>query len=77
MRTGLEHTTPQALESLVNNLKSGTFLAIEKIDSAAFELDMTLLQIFEAEFLRRDMDFDGFIGDKLRTIIDNWLEVRE
>jgi hypothetical protein len=49
MATGFENTPENTLKVLIGNLKSGTFLAIEKVDSAAFELDMTLLSIFENE----------------------------
>jgi hypothetical protein len=76
MATGFENTPENTLKVLIGNLKSGTFLAIEKVDSAAFELDMTLLSIFENEYLRRGLDFDGLIGDKLRVVMDNWKNER-
>jgi len=77
MGTGLEDSSIEVLRALVNNLKSGTLLAIEKNDSAAFELDMTLLSIFEREFENRNEDFDGFVGEEIRTIMDNWVVERQ
>ncbi|QNN99291.1 hypothetical protein SEA_FAUST_219 [Streptomyces phage Faust] len=76
MATGFENSSEDTMRVLIGNLKSGTFLAIEKVDSAAFELDMTLLSIFEAEYIRRGLDFDSLIGDKLRGIMDNWKNER-
>lgn len=90
MDTGLEHVSNDNLKALVNNLKSGVFMVVEMgpdafkqtspkecPPAAAFELNMGLLQIFEAEFLKRRMNYDAFIGPELRAMIDKWLEARD
>lgn len=90
MRTGLENTSEETLKGLVRNLKSGAMRVVEMgpaalvshsvkecPPAAAFEMNLTMLSMFEAEFLRRGMDFDGFIGPQFREIIDMWLKARE
>lgn len=87
MHTGFEETPQKTLEALVNNLKSGAMQVVDMGEAAhiarnskecppvaAFQLNMTLLSMFEAEFLRRGLDFDAFVGPQFRQVIDMWLE---
>jgi hypothetical protein len=86
MSTGFENTSEETMRTLINNLKSGALRVIEMgpdalvshgpkecPPAAAFRLNMTLLSMFEAEFLRRDLDFDGLIGQEFRAIMDMWI----
>lgn len=76
MATGFEDSSVETLTALVNNLKSGAFNALSKMDSAAFELDLTILFMLETEFLSRNLDFDSLVGAELRAIIDMWKNER-
>ncbi|QQO39875.1 hypothetical protein SEA_BELFORT_222 [Streptomyces phage Belfort] len=89
MRTGLENTKQETLEILITNLKSGVLKVIdmgpaalvsdnpkECPPAAAFETNMMILQAFEAECLRRGIDFDS-IGPNIREVEDRWLEARQ
>lgn len=89
MRTGLEHTNEETLIKIVGNLKSGVLAVVnmgpdalvstnpkECPPAAAFETNLMILQAFEAECLRRGIDYDGIAPD-IREIEDMWLEARE
>lgn len=86
MATGLENTPENTLRTLVSNLKSGAMRVIDMGDAAlistnpkecppaaAFQLNMTLLSMLEREFSRRDLDFDGLIGQEFRAIMNAYM----
>lgn len=89
MRSGLENTTESALIKIIGNLKSGVFSVVnmgpaalvsdnpkECPPVAAFETNLTILQAFKRECLRRGMDYDAIAPD-IREIERMWLNARE
>ena len=90
MRSGLEHVSDKAIETFVTNLKSGVLEVVdmgpkalvgnpdkkECPPCAAFETNLGMLQAFQAECLRRGLDYDT-IGPDIREIEDMWLQARE
>lgn len=85
MKNYLEDKTDDVLRTLVGNLKRGAFEIIEMGDAAlvsrsskecppaaAFWLNLLMATMFEREFLRRGLDFDGFVGEEFRAIMDMW-----
>lgn len=83
MGTGFENTSEETMKILIGNLILGAHKVIdmgpeglvshsskECPPAAAFQLNLAILSIFETEFLRRGLDFDGFIGKEFREIID-------
>lgn len=86
MSTGFENTSEETMRALVNNLKSGAHNVLAMGDkalvstnpkecppAAAFQLNMTLLSMFEVEFNRRGFDFDGLVGEEFRAIMDAYM----
>lgn len=89
MRTGHEDLSEEMIRILVHNLKVGVLKVVDLGPNAlisnnpkecppvaAFETNMAILQSFEAECLKRGIDFDA-IQPNIRQIEDMWLEARE
>lgn len=89
MRTGLENKSDAVIIHIVGNLKSGVLEVVnmgskaltsdkpkECPPAAAFETNLMILQSFQAECLRRGLDYDNIQPD-IREIEDMWLEARE
>lgn len=85
MRNALEDKSDDVLRTLVGNLKRGALNVVNMGDralvsdnpkecppAAGFWLNMVMITMFEKEFLRRGLNFDGFIGEEFRAIIDMW-----
>lgn len=88
MATGLENNKDSTIETIIRNLKAGVVSVLnmtpEEIHkqegknvppSQAVHLNFILLEMFQAEALRRGMDYDS-IGPNLREVEDAWLEER-
>ncbi len=90
MRTGLESQSDETLARLITNLKNGALEVVNMGDEAfvtdpnkkecppvaAFQLNMGLLETFQAEALRRGMDYDS-IGPNIREIEEMWIASTE
>lgn len=90
MITGLEQKSDESIEVCIRNLKAGVLKVVDMGDDAfsvpegskesppvaAFQLNMSLLETFQAEAFRRGMDYDA-IGPDIREIEEMWLEATE
>lgn len=88
MASGLENNSDKTIETIIRNLKSGVMKVlnmspeeIHKVEgknappAQAVQLNFILLEMFQAEALRRGMDYDS-IGPDIREVEDAWLEER-
>lgn len=90
MKTGLEHISNDAVATFIRNLKAGVLEVVNMGDKAfvsdpnkkecppvaAFQLNLALLEMFQAEALRRGMDYDS-IGPDIRKIEEMWIATTE
>lgn len=89
MRTGLENASDSTIVTIVGNLKSGVLEVVnmgpkalvsdnpkECPPAAAFETNLMILQAFQAECLRRGINYDKIRPD-IREIEDMWLNARD